>query len=487
MSDSGHYRLGKGVSLHSAEGSLILASNRPLQVVKIHPAWKPILSRLRRDKPVWFHSAKHRPQHVTEEQAGFFFKELCAKGFLEQDPAPEDPFFPTISLIIPVRNRPADLKQCLDSLADLHYPSHLLEIIVVDDASTDHTPAVAKKYPGIRLYTHKEWHGASFCRNFGALLATGDILCFLDSDCRATGGWLNGLTPAFLDSRVSAAGGMVASDLDRRALDRYEQVQSSLYMGMHPKDSRNEDRFFYLPSCNFAVRREWFLRIGGFGETLALGEDVDFCWRLVDSGGNIVYRPGAKVYHRHRNRIADFCSRRFDYGTSEPMLQSLHRTRRKTLPLCIAASGFWILVLASCLLHPLFAGAAVALTLADTGRFRKKLAGAGFHPSLRALLMARCRHYAGVMYAATAFFSRYHLYFLPILIATGQIGIAIALSGGHLSVAAIQYMKKKPKLNFFSFAFFFTLEQVSYQAGVWYGCLRYRLYTPVLPHIRILF
>lgn len=481
------YRLGREVSLHTVENGLLLASRRPMQAVKVNSCWMPFLSYLRRDESRPFNQEKHRPPGVSEDQAEAFVKELCAGGFLIEETEPESLHMPVISVVIPARNREADLEQCLESLSRVSYPAHLLEIIVVDDASSDQTPAVAKRYPEVRLYLNKIRQGASFCRNFGAFRATGEILCFLDSDCRVTENWLNTISAAFQDQRISAAGGAVASDMDQRQLDRYEQVQSSLYMGERPKDSREENGFFYLPSCNFAVRRSWFFCIKGFDEKMTLGEDVDFCWRLVDAGGVILYRPEARVYHRHRNRVAAFCARRFEYGTSEPMLQSIHRSRSKTMPLYISASIFWIILLTSLLFYPLFAAFALVSALADIMILSRKMAKAGLRVYRRDLIVARFRHYVGFLHAIAAFFSRYYLYIPPVLIVFGQIVPALAFLGAHLFAAFISYLIKRPGLHFFSFAFFFTLEQFSYQTGVWYGCLKYRFYKPVLPRVRICF
>lgn len=103
----------------------------------------------------------------------------------------------------------------------------------------------------------------------------------------------------FTDEQVSAVGGLVASSLDRTHLDRYEQVRSSLHMGNYARDSRGGDLFFYLPSCNLAIRREVFFNPGGFTEAMDVGEDVDLCWRIMDAGGVIEYNPSAKILHRH--------------------------------------------------------------------------------------------------------------------------------------------------------------------------------------------
>ena len=68
-----------------------------------------------------------------------------------------------------------------------------LEVIVIDDGSTDGTEKIAKKFP-VKMIRNPESRGQSFCRNLGAKKARGTILAFLDSDCVAGKTWLKELT-----------------------------------------------------------------------------------------------------------------------------------------------------------------------------------------------------------------------------------------------------------------------------------------------------
>lgn len=149
-----------------------------------------------------------------------------------------------------------------------------LEIIVVDDASMDETPEVISRY-AVKMIRNKNNRQASYSRNLAAAKAKGDILAFIDSDCLAERIWLRELVPAFKDQYIAALGDMVESYYHTHPLDRYEQVRSSLKTGLWPKRSARNNPFFYIPSCNLLVRREVFLKMGGFNEFLVVGEDVD--------------------------------------------------------------------------------------------------------------------------------------------------------------------------------------------------------------------
>jgi hypothetical protein len=216
-----------------------------------------------------------------------------------------------------------------------------------------------------------------------------------------------------------------------------------------------------------------------------VGEDVDFCWRVRDQGHNIEYRPIGKVYHRHRNALRAFCVRRFEYGTSEPLLHQFHPERKKQLVLHPAILSFWVLVVCTLfsdqfLLTGLLSG---LLLHADAYCKHWRLHRENLPLPFLRILLATARSYLGFCYHCCAFVSRYYLgcfflfgYYFP--------SATLAMLGMHLLVGTVEYFIKTPSLNLLSYWFFFSLEQISYQSGVWWGCLRYLSFNPVIPHIR---
>lgn len=476
------YCLQKGITLQRNREHCYLVSPFPLKATKLDGRWEPFFRPFIDGRPRTVDQLGNPPPGVSSEALKRFLDGLARKGFLIASRTPSGIPTQTVSVIIPVRDRPRDLKRCLDSLAAMDYPPELMEIIVVDDASKDETASVAECRPMVTLLRNPRSLGASASRNRGARNASGDILCFLDSDCQVVPQWLREMSVVFDDSDVTAGGGLVSSNLEQKRLDRYEKVQSSLHMGTRPRDSRDGDRFFYLPSCNLAVRRTAFLQLGGFNESMAVGEDVDLCWRLVDRGGVIAYRPEAVVFHRHRNRLGAFCRRRYEYGTSEPLLQSRHPGRRKIFPIWPLAMLFWGLLVTAVLFYPVMGVVAPLLLLADSLQNRQRAQRIGLRLAFRSVLLAKIRHYFSVLYHLAAFGSRYYL--LPVL------GLSVLLPWlgalfivGHMMVGLVQYGIKKPSLNPITFLFFFTLEQISYQSGVWRGCFQQRYFYPVAPRL----
>jgi mycofactocin system glycosyltransferase len=370
----------------------------------------------------------------------------------------------------------------LQSLKELDYPNDRLEIIVVDDASTDQTPDVVDRYPVhlIRLKQHKQ---ASCCRNLAAQNAAGDILAFIDSDCLAGSAWLQELVPAFKDAQLGALGGIVDSYFDENGLDRYEKVKSSLNVSNWFKRSQKNDPFFYLPACNLLARRHLFMELGGFKEELVVGEDVDLCWRIRKNGYQIEYRPQGRVYHKHRNRVLPFCCRRFDYGTSEPLLNKLHPEKIKKLCFPPLTSLFWLGLLLSMIpgfgsLVVVSAGAMVVDTLKKSFKTKRRK----IPVKVSSLLISVLRSYLAFLLHIASFVSRYYL--LPSLIilpiAPPMFTVILML---HLLAGTVDYVIKRPQLNLVSFLYYFSLEQLSYQLGVWWGCFKHICFRPIVPKI----
>ncbi len=478
------YSLRDKVTFSEREGEYYLVSSFPLKAARISPQLKPLFSYLESRPGADLDELAGLLPTENTEKLGVYLTRLAKRGFLEENGKGCAGEEPTVSVIIPVRNRPKDLASCLSSLLKLDYPKEKLEIIVVDDASTDNTPDVASRYPVV-LKCMPNRKGASYCRNVGAELAQNDILCFLDSDCTSAPDWLNELGAAFLDSKVGGAGGLVESHDDKTGLDRYEQVKSSLCMGNVARDSSNGDRFFYVPSCNLAVRREVYRGLGGFREELEVGEDVDLCWRMTDRGHVIEYLPSARVYHRHRNEIKSFCRRRFDYGTSEPLLQKLHPNREKRFPLWPKAFVFWLLLAFAALLgQPLLLVPALIWLMADAWQRHKKAARQGWPATFPLVFLATVRIDLSALYHLCSFVSRYYL--LPTILITPFLPVfGGVLWGMHFGVALAGFVILKPELNPVAFCFYFTLEQISYQTGVWWACLKFDFFAPVLPRLRM--
>lgn len=479
------YRLRKGVTYKQKSGAPLLILDFPLKSILLKPSWKPVFEFLNSAKSyisfdeIIFHGNQTDPDKVE-----IFLNHLVCRGFLEQQGLSKLSDYPHVSIIIPVRNRPDEIASCLQSLKEIDYPSEKVEIIVVDDASTDNTPNVVSRFPVtlIALKTHKQ---ASFCRNLAAKHAKGKVLAFIDSDCIADPLWLKELMPAFKDPLLGAVGGTVDSyfEEDGLSLDRYEKVKSSLKVGSWFRRSRKGENFFYVPSCNLVVKRDIFLELGGFNKDLHVGEDVDFCWRMQDRGYNLEYRPTGLIYHKHRNRLGTFARRRFDYGTSEPLLQQSHADRIKKLIFPPGETFFWLTAILSIIFSSTQLLGLSALSLLVGSLFKLiRVQREGIPVGFPRMFAAVFRSYLAFFYYICAFVSRYYL-ILAIIIFPFAPWVSAMILSMHLIAGCVEFFTKKPELNPFAFLFFFTVEQLSYQLGVWWGCFGRWYFHPVNPNI----
>lgn len=177
-----------------------------------------------------------------------------------------------VSIIIPARNESAHLPALLASLAQLDYSRDKLEIILVDHASTDATPRIARE-AGARVIVH---HGGtiSSVRNHGAQVAAGEVLAFLDADCTVDSAWLANALCHFDDPQVGAVGSYHVVPLDPPTW-----VRKVLQKQIEARPQLTEPN--WLPSGNMFVRRDAFMKCGGFDESMATCEDVDLSYRLA--------------------------------------------------------------------------------------------------------------------------------------------------------------------------------------------------------------
>lgn len=466
------YRLPKGIRLKRRGGEFFCIREVPLKTLRVNEALFNILKGL---------EGKGTIEDVClSPDKKDLFERLAQKGILEREEVPEPTDLPSVSVIIPVKNRAQELKESLQALEALIYPRAKVEILVVDDASTDTTFEVAQRFSA-KTFRMKVSLGQGACRNFAARRARGDILAFLDSDCMASPGWLNELVPYLTKPGIGAVGGYVDGYFSRTHLDRYEKTCSPLNMGGRPREAGTDPSHFYLPSCNFLVHRDIFLALGGFDETLHVGEDVEFCWRLRKAGYTILYIPKGVVYHKHRCRLLSMLKRRFDYGTSEAILTLRHPEKIKEVSLSLQEGILWVAI-SFFLLFPSFWSVMPLAGVMLGDLFRKCILisrkGIPDIPFLW-ILSSTLRWGFSSLYGISSFIVRYYLLLLLI---TGcffhKVWILTLIC---FMVASLGFrLTKRPRLSLLPFLAFFFLEGIAYQLGVLQGCMKYRNYRPLL-------
>lgn len=200
----------------------------------------------------------------------------------------------SISVIIPVHNGGACLGLCLDALLRAVAPCDC-EVLVVDDGSTDDSRLQALKRR-VKVLQLAERSGPAAARNRGARAAKGSVLLFIDADVLVSPDVLTRVWAHFMaDPKLSAVFGSYDDDpADDRLCSQYKNL---LHHYMHQQARPQAETFW--SGCG-AVRRELFLRLGGFDEELWAVEDVELGYRLSAGGHSILLDKELQVKHLKR-------------------------------------------------------------------------------------------------------------------------------------------------------------------------------------------
>jgi len=187
-----------------------------------------------------------------------------------------------LSIVIPAYNEEKYLPAALESVRDALRDIPLAEIIVVDNESTDSTRKIAVSF-GAKV-VDESVHNIARVRNTGAAQAEGDILVFLDSDTRVPPALLKKITE--LNSDETILGGSV--DV------RYEPVPKQAWLRLYIFTFQSIGRLLrWRQGAAQFCRTSVFRELGGYDETIYVGEDIEFHWRLARfarrSGGRVVF------------------------------------------------------------------------------------------------------------------------------------------------------------------------------------------------------
>lgn len=228
------------------------------------------------------------------------------------------PRSPRVSVVVASYNGGRTLKACLDSLLDLNYPDY--EIILVDDGSTDDTPAIAARYPDVKKIRQNNL-GLSMARNAGIQAASGEIIAFTDSDCRADEDWLYYLVNDLLLSGAAAIGGHNFAPPE----DDWIAGCVAASPGSPAHVMLNDREAEHIPGCNMAFYKSVLLELGGFDPIFTkAGDDVDVCWRLQQLGYRIAFSHAGFVWHYRRATVKAYLKQQKGYGEAEALLKRKH-------------------------------------------------------------------------------------------------------------------------------------------------------------------
>ena len=255
---------------------------------------------------------------------------------------------PQFSIIIPVYNRPQEVKELLESLAVQSTKN--FEVIIVEDGSSDKCEDIAAKYTSTPLhYYFKENGGPAVARNFGAEKASGEWLVFFDSDCIIPEQYFEEATLGVAGNNCELFGGADRSHSSftplQKAIDY--SMTSLLTTGGIRGNKKSADKF-YPRTFNMGIKKEVFFKRGGFSN-MRFGEDVDFSYKVKEGGYKSSLFTEAWVYHKRRNTFRTFFKQVFNSGIARIHLTKRHPGSLKIvhlLPSAFVLGTLFLLVLA---------------------------------------------------------------------------------------------------------------------------------------------
>ncbi len=248
---------------------------------------------------------------------------------------------PPVSVVVITWNREREIGRCLRSLlAQTHRP---LEIIVVDDGSTDGTRAAVER-AGAEAPADLTWRlvgdgvnrGIGGARNAGIEAARGEIIAFTDDDCVADPDWVAALVRAFDEEEdVAVVGGAIREPPDRTWAQRAAEGINFLGTRLRPVTGVN--------GCNMAFRAD-FLRAHPFDPAVRYGADeIDLCYTAAEEGRKILFTPDARVTHHHRRSVRAFFRQQFLRGRGSVWVRRKHHRglwpRKHHVSLLLTASA----------------------------------------------------------------------------------------------------------------------------------------------------
>ena len=218
---------------------------------------------------------------------------------------------PLVSVVIPVFNGERFLREAVQSVLAQDYSP--VEIIIVDDGSTDDTRTVARSLPETVRYVHQTNKGPAAARNRGIEYAQGSLIAFADADDLWPAGKLELQLPYLItDPAVEIVMGKVQQVLSSRTVTQIAEPAFSVNLG------------------SAVIRKSVFERVGLFDETMRYSEDVDWFMRAREAGVAITTIDAVTLFYRQHEENMTRGKSASELNILKTLKRSLDRRRELT-------------------------------------------------------------------------------------------------------------------------------------------------------------
>ncbi len=455
----GSFTLAEDASTREFDGGTVLLGGSPLRLFRISERAGQLVVRWRSGTRVG-----------SGRGAQMLARRLVSAGAFSPRPnggtfGPGD-----VTVVVPVRDRPAPLDRLLGALGGL-------ACIVVDDASADAgaIKEIAERH-GARVVGLDTNAGPAGARNAGLAAVDSALVAFVDSDCVPDDGWLGALLGHFDDPLVAAVAPRVVPAPVPRPAGRAHTaaMRSSLDRGPREGPVRVGSPIPFVPSAALVVRVDAVTGPDLFDAALRGGEDVDLVWRLAQAGWDVRYVPSSTVVHEGPATLGSRLARRAFYGTTAAPLARRHGDALAPVHLSGWTLAVWALVL---MRRPVLALTALAASVAilahrlrglvrDPVGVAAHIAGGGTVRSAVPALGSLARAWSPALVLGLAFRRTRAAATLALLVP--------ALADWAADRQALDPVRAMAA---------HVADDIAYGTGVWDGCARERTLAPLIPRI----
>ena len=235
-----------------------------------------------------------------------------------------------LSFVVPVFNRPEEMRELLESLASQSDSD--FEVIVVEDGSNEKSDLLCNEFQNkLNIqYFFKENSGPGLSRNYGIERATGNYCIFVDSDCVIPPQYTETVKAFLKQNPVDAFGGPDAADHNFSKLQKaINYAMTSFFTTGGIRGSSEAIEKFHPRSFNMGITKEVYEKTGGFPSirfayAKAAGEDLDLSIQIMKMGFKTALIPEAYVFHKRRTSIKQFLRQVYNFGIARITISQRH-------------------------------------------------------------------------------------------------------------------------------------------------------------------
>lgn len=228
------------------------------------------------------------------------------------------------SVIIPVYNRPEELRELLQSIIQQDFTD--LEIVVIEDGSINDSSKIIEDFSDkLQIqYLVQTNTGQGFARNNGMKIALGDFFVILDSDVILPIDYLQKLSKSIDIRKLDACGGPDAADENFSALQKaMDFAMTSFWTTGGIRGKMKDPAKYQARGFNMGVSKKVFEATGGFVDTNQ-GEDIEWSIRIKKAGYKLELVQEAFVYHKRKNTLVSFAKQAFSFGRNRVNVSRFH-------------------------------------------------------------------------------------------------------------------------------------------------------------------